>query len=651
MNEAKIFYPHLFSEGRIGDLVLKNRIISSPMEKNLGNSDGFVTQRYLEYVRDRARGGAALICPEDLYVDPRGKGNMLQLGIHDDAAIPGLHRLCAAVKDEGAAVLAEINHGGRQAQSAASGLQPVAPSPIPFEGFRRGEMPRELTQEEIEQIVASYAAAAERARVAGFDAVMIHGAHGYLLNQFFSPRSNQRKDEYGGSLEGRMRFPLEVVKSVRHVLGNDYPLMYRLTAVEGLEGGLEWNDVLALCQALEIAGIVHIDVSAGTYESSDLITPSMEGPIAPNADTAERIKNHVGISVSVVGRIMDADTAEEIVRTGKADFVTMARALHADPYLPLKSQQGRTDEVRPCVGCLKCIDLLGMGEPVLCMVNSHTGQEGETRITPAPASKRVVIVGGGPAGLEAARVAALRGHRVTLMEMSGELGGQVRYAAKAPGRTDLVLAVRSLEAEIRRLEVEICLWTLAEPETIRQLAPDEVVLATGAMASSSGIPGEETAEILDPLDAMANGWDGNGRALVFGGLMRGCSVAGRLAEMGGEVVLVEPGDEWIADLGPRARAPMLRTLLSLENLKLYLRTYLERIDVGEALLRGKTVKDTLVTDIRFIVPTRTMLSQTGLHASLTVEMPDLPVRTVGDCKRPRGVFEAIQEGAAAARQI
>jgi NAD(H)-dependent 7alpha-hydroxy-3-oxo-delta4-cholenoic acid oxidoreductase len=237
------------------------------------------------------------------------------------------------------------------------------------------------------------------------------------------------------------------------------------------------------------------------------------------------------------------------------------------------------------------------------------------------------------------------------MEMSGEVGGQVRYAAKAPGRADLILAVKSLEAEIHRLEVEIRLWTLADPETIRQLTPDEIVLATGAMASSSGIPGEETADLLDPLDAMANGWDGNGRALVYGGLMRGCSVAGRLAEMGGEVVLVEPGDEWIADLGPRARGPMLKTLLSLGNLKLHLRASLERIDVSEALLREKNGKDTLVTDIRFIVPTRTMLSQTDLHESLAAEMPDLPVRTVGDSRRPRGVFEAIQEGAAAARQI
>ena len=452
-------FQRLFSEGRIGPLRLRNRIISSPMEKNLASPDGSVTQACLDNIRERARGGAALICPETLYIDVRGKGNLYQLGIHDDAMVPGLKRLCDIVHAEGALAAAEINHAGRQALYTATGLQSVAPSPIPFIGFRRGDIPLELSAGDTRGAVRAFAAAAVRAQEAGFDAVMIHGAHGYLIHQFFSPRSNRRKDEYGGSIENRLRFPLQVVSAVRDALGEGFPLLYRLSADEGVEGGLNFADVLALCRALEESGVHHIDVSAGTYESSALITPSMEAPIALNVGMAGEIKSHIGISVSAVGRIMDPDSAEQILRSGKADFVTMGRALHADPYLPRKALEGRTEEIRPCVGCLKCSDLLGAGEPVLCMVNSHAGQEAETAIRRAVAAKRVLVVGGGPAGLEAARVAALRGHQVSLLEISGELGGQVRYAAKAPGRADLILLVNSLAAEVRRLGVEVRLWT------------------------------------------------------------------------------------------------------------------------------------------------------------------------------------------------
>lgn len=667
MNDPENNYPRLFSEGRIGSLRLKNRIISSPMEKNLGDPDGSVTRRYLGNVRARAGGGAALICPEDLYIDPGGKGNMLQLGIHDDAMIPGLQRLCGAVKDGGAAVVAEINHGGRQALLAATGTQPVGPSPIPFEGFRHGEMPRELARGEIEGVVASFEAAAKRARAAGFDAVMIHGAHGYLLNQFFSPRSNRREDEYGGGLEGRMRLPLEVAKSVRRELGDDFPLMYRLTAVEGLEGGLELDDVLALCRALEAAGVDHIDVSAGTYESSALITPSMEAAIAPNVDVAGEIKKGVGIGVSVVGRIMDPDTAEEILRSGRADFVTMGRALHADPYLPRKALEGRAEDIRPCIGCLKCSDLLGTGGPVLCTVNSRAGQEEETRIRRAGAVKSVLVAGGGPAGLEAARVAALRGHRVTLMEMSGELGGQVRYAAKAPGRADLMLLVQSLESEVRNLGVEVCLWTRVDVDEIRGRAPDEVVLATGALFGSSRVPGgaltpgamlaggELTPGVsiaeLDPMDAMANGWDGRGLALIQGGGMRGCAVAGRLAELGGEVIVVEPGETLAGDLGPRARAPMVEKLTARRNVKIFVNTSLEGFDGDGAVLRNENNELCRIKGVRLVVPASLVEPRIEIFASLADEFPHMNFHPAGDCSGPRGIFEAVQEGAAAGRAI
>jgi NADPH-dependent 2,4-dienoyl-CoA reductase/sulfur reductase-like enzyme len=348
---------------------------------------------------------------------------------------------------------------------------------------------------------------------------------------------------------------------------------------------------------------------------------------------------------------MDPDSAEQILRSGKADFVTMGRALHADPYLPRKALEGRTEEIRPCVGCLKCSDLLGAGEPVLCMTNSHAGQEAETAIRRAVATKRVLVVGGGPAGIEAARVAALRGHHVSLFEVAGELGGQVRYAAKAPGRADLILLVDSLAAEVRRLGVEIRLWTRVDVEEVRRNTPDEVILAAGAMAGQLSIPGVGRLLLLDPLDAMANGWDGAGRALVFGGGMRGCGVAGRLAEMGGEVLLVEPGEVLSEDLGPRARFPMVQKLISRGNLRVFLNTAIERFEGDKAFLRERNGGISEVRGIRLVVPTRLMNPQSELHAALALEMPALRVHVVGDCRRPRGIFEAVQEGAAVARSI
>ncbi|MFC1492262.1 FAD-dependent oxidoreductase, partial [Nitrospinota bacterium] len=643
-------HPTLFSGGRIGGLSLRNRIIAAPMEKNLADPDGSVTQRYVAYAVERARGGAALISPESLFIHPEGKGNPFQLGIHDDAMIPGLMRLCGAVHDEGAALMAEINHAGRQASSSA-GHQPVGPSPVAYEGFRPGEVPMELTAGEMGEILQMFSAAAKRAKEAGFDVVQLHGAHGYLINQFLSPRSNKREDSYGGSLENRMRFPLEAVRAVREAVGPEFPVAYRITADEGVEGGLPFHEVLAFCKVLEEAGVALIDVSAGTYESSALITPSMEAPIGCHVSLAERIRGAVSVPVSVAGRILDGDTAEEILRAGRADFVTMGRALHADPQLPRKTQMGHPEEVRPCVGCLKCSDLLGAGEPVRCTVNSQAGQEEETRIYPAAVIKRVLVVGGGPGGLEAARVAALRGHEVTLMEMAGELGGQIRYAAMAPGRADLILLIGSLEAEVRQLGVEVRFWTAVDVEVVRAHMPDEVVLAAGALGAHPSVAGFSSAAVADPFDAMANGWSGDGRVLVVGGLMRGCAAAARLADCGGEVVLLESGDELATDLGPRARHPLVQRLLARENVTTILGATLEEVKGEEVCIRQGDGKDSHVNGVSLIVPTRSMSPQNELHDSLAAEIPDLPVHIIGDCRCPRDAFAAVQEGAVHARGL
>ena len=331
-------YPRLFAAGRIGSLALRNRILMAPMEKNLALPTGAVSGRYVDYCEARAAGGAALILLESMYVHPAGRNHRYQLGIHDDDLVPGYRRLSEACHRHGALVGAQLQFAGRETSSAVTGTQPVAPSPVPCTALTGGDVPRPLGVEEIQALVGAFAEAARRAVAAGFDAVEIHGAHGYLVGQFLSPYANRRDDDYGGDFERRLRFPLEVVAAVRAVVvGHRVPLLFRLSADEHVEGGLTLADACRIAARLEAAGIDLIDVSAGIYESAPWIVQPMEMAQGCLAPLAREIRRHVGIPVSVAGRISDASVAEHVLEAGDADFVTLGRALHADPEMPRKS--------------------------------------------------------------------------------------------------------------------------------------------------------------------------------------------------------------------------------------------------------------------------------------------------------------------------
>jgi 2,4-dienoyl-CoA reductase-like NADH-dependent reductase (Old Yellow Enzyme family) len=396
-------YPHLFSAGRIGRLPLRNRILMAPMEKNLALPTGAVSRRYIDYCEARAAGGAALIVLESMYVHPAGRNHRFQLGIHDDDLVPGYRRLIEACHRHGALVGAELQFAGRQTSSAITGMQPVAPSPVPCTAVAGGDVPRALDVREIGELVAAFARAARRAVEAGFDAIEIHGAHGYLVGQFLSPFANRRDDDYGGDGERRLRFPLEVIAAVRAAAAHAVPILYRLSAEEHVPGGLTLDDTCRIAPRLEAAGIDLLDVSAGIYESAPWIVQPMEMSPGCLAPLAREIRRHVGIPVSVAGRIGDAGLAERILASGDADFVTLGRALHADPEMPNKSRDGREDEICACVACLTCSDLLGKNEPVLCLANTRTGREREYATRVAPERRRVVVVGGGPADGPASR--------------------------------------------------------------------------------------------------------------------------------------------------------------------------------------------------------------------------------------------------------
>ena len=625
----------LFSPFTIKSLVLKNRLVMPPMGTSYATSFGAVTPRFISYHCERAAGGVGINIVEFTSVEPQGTLNPHMLGIWDDSQVPGLKSLAEAVHQAGGKIGIQIGHAGRRARSSIhGGRRPWAPSPIPELG---GETPYEISQSQIDYLQECFKNAAQRAKQAGFDAIELHAAHGYLIHQFLSPLSNNRSDRYGGGLENRSRFALETLARIREGVGNEFPIFCRISGDEFVEGGSSLAEAKLFAKFLEKGGADVIDVSAGVLESAERTVPPMAMEHGCNVGLAEEIKRHISLPVICVGRIKTPEEAELILQKKSADLIAMGRALIADPELPRKARAG--GDIRPCIGCNQgCIDRLYNGLAITCLVNARVGREFQIpSLGKAPISKKIAVIGGGPAGLEFARVASERGHRVTLYEKEKELGGRFRIASIPPKRTEINEFVEYLIRSIRSLGVKTEMGVSIQPEDLAQREDfDEVVVAIGGVPIRFPMP-ETPLNVLFAEDVLQKKTHLGAKVVVIGGGMVGCETAEWIAEKGRQVTLLEQLPEISGDMESRTRKLMLARLNS-NRVEILCNVVVERVGKDRVIYRQGGLRFE-IDEVDHIV------LALGYRAnSLTLRVESQRVHRIGDCLQPRKALEAVHEG-------
>jgi len=633
----------LFTPIRVGNLTLKNRVVALPTQSGL-SSNHRVSSKLRGLYTARARGGAGLVMVEPGSVEFVNTES--NVGIYDDRFIGGLKELVDIAHRNGAAIGIQIIHLGRQWPPGSRGRQPslYAPSAIPWAASK--QVPRELTIAEIERIEEDFVAAARRAKQAGFDLVEIHAAHGYLISQFFSKVSNRRRDVYGGDLAGRTRFAVEIIRRVKEVVAPDMVLSCRLNGADHVRGGPTLNDMKAIASTLVGAGLDMISISAGVYGSYPTIVPPYDMPKGCYVDYAEGIKSVVDVPVVAAGRIIDPLQAEEILEKGKADLIGLGRSLIADPEWPNKAMRGETDDIRTCIACNQCLDAVDRNE-LMCAVNPTLINEKESEIVPASRRKEVMVVGGGLAGLEAAKHAASRGHNVTLYEERRELGGQWRLAAVSPHRQAFGELLRYLVQQAKRAGVKIVLGKKITAKTIEDQRPDVLIIATGALPRVPPIPGTEGEGVFFAWDVLEKRCKVGEKVLVVGGSGVGLGTADFLSEQGASVTVVELRRHIGADLSTTVRWHLLHRLRE-KKVKVLTATEVKRIGRGEVVVAsgggGKTLRG--FDAVILAVGAR---SRNELASEARDKVPEIYV--IGDALEPRQGADALRDGNRIGREV
>ena len=543
--------------GRMGPLRLRNRIIMGPMGTNYGTTDGLSTERDKLYYAKRAIGGAAMIITEAMVVTEGARNHTNSLCLYHDRYIPGLAGIVEAIHAGGALAVGQLNHRGAMLKRSVLGMEPVSSSD--WQNPNTGEPARGLTVAEIPVIQRAFLDSARRLYRAGYDAAELHAANGYLFQQFFSPRINRRTDRYGGSLENRMRFLLETVELIRGELP-DFPLLVRVSATEYCEGGYTEADMIALCQALERAGVIAIDMSGGSNESPELSRYCIQPPSFARRflePYARPIAKALGIPTIMAGRVIDAEDAEGILQAGSADFVAVCRALVADAYWPRKAFGEIATPIRKCISCNVCFERLTLERDVACVANPMVGTEFEhielaepqlRKERPRGAGKRILVLGAGVAGIETARVAAARGHHVEIWEKAAKPGGQMPLALAAPDKADVAGIWSYRWQQIESLGVPVRTGVTATAQSIKDFRPDLVVVATGAKSRPLPFPVQTDIPVLQAWDVLLNqeGVPRGARVTIVGGGMVGIETADTLIHYRGVKAVVLEGLSVIA---------------------------------------------------------------------------------------------------------
>ncbi len=642
---------HMFTPMNIGNCTIPNRFAVPAMVTNYSTEDGIVTDRYIAYIAERAKGGFGLIITEDYAVTPNGKGYARIPGLWKDEQIKGNRRLTDEVHRYGSKIFCQMYHPGKQATLlTTNGTTPLAPSAIKDPLCQT--QPREITVEEIHELVDAFGKAAGRAKEAGFDGVEIHAGHGYLIAEFISAFINKRTDEYGGCFENRVRFLDEIYAAVRANVGDDYPVQVRFSANEFIPGGRTEAESYQLARHMDELGIDAINVSNGVYASDmkhQVIAP-MFSDHAFNMEAAMNIRKLVKCPVLVANRINNPDMADTLIEMGKTDFVCMGRGSIVDPHLPEKAKEGRYDEINYCLGCLQgCGNSIFGGGCVDCLVNPRVGLEYRDDMTPVAEGKKVMVIGGGPGGLMAARTAAEKGHDVTLFEKDSHLGGAFRAAAYPSGKGELATLVSSYRAQCLRLGVKFMMETEVTEEVIREFAPDAIIVATGSRPLMPPIKGIDSANVVTAEDVLyGNREPLPGPTVVCGG----GEVGGETAEFIAEnsffpVTVLEMQADILNDMAFQNKACLMELLYAK---RVNIITNAKVTEISENGVSYTDAAGNIVT-----VPASTVVSAFGYKAynplQETAEKLCGEVYTIGSAVKAGNAMTAVREGYEAALKL
>jgi 2,4-dienoyl-CoA reductase-like NADH-dependent reductase (Old Yellow Enzyme family)/NADPH-dependent 2,4-dienoyl-CoA reductase/sulfur reductase-like enzyme len=611
------------------------------MGTGMADLKGSPTDRMIGYYAERARGGCGLIIVEAAYCRPEtvpcqpGNKPRYHVLLNTPENLSSLKSLAEAVKKEGAHIALQINHAGRSCLSQYA----VSASDISY-GLT-GVKPRKLVREEIREIVREFAISSLRAREAGFDAVEVHGAHMYLLSQFLSPLTNKRDDEYGITLEGRARFSLEVVREIREAVGPEYPVIFRLNGSDQVDGGITPQDAAKIAVLLEEAGVDAIHVSGGCGDAPYWVVPPMALPRNCYVEAATFVKKEVRIPVICVGRMLDVKEVDENIAQGRMDFAAIGRGLIADPYFPQKAFDGQIEDIRPCIGCNQgCHLRLWRNEPTTCLANPRSGKETQYELKPAAEAKTVLIVGGGPAGLEAARVCALRGHNVALYEKEKVLGGRFKLATLPPHREEIQNLIDYYERKLKKLGVEIHLDSPLTPERAKHLRKDVMIVSMGSDPLRPNMAGIESKKVVFADDILLQNARGTGQfVVVVGGGLVGLETAEFLADRNKRVTLIEMmEDVGLKDIDVMTRTLLLRRLKEKE-VKIRCNCELQKItptgaDVVEGRIGHSLEADTIVMAVG---------AKSKRDEADKYKIPGVDTYIIGDCKEVGNALDAIAE--------